>query len=326
MNKYLKKIIGRSLVYLENSKKNDFFEIVKYFQSKKNFSYRNPLVWINRSKNNTRLVIIVAGFQEYLWGKTFKRYRSSFPSDTDFVVVVPRGSDQGNLNLIRLCEQFEFSILIINENKLALAQNQAISLHPHAKNIHKMDEDIFISNGYGESLERCFDQIMAEGIHTPSLVVPTINVNGITYRDFLEHIGKLSDYEKFFSRANISCVSTLAWSSADACRYLWEISPSVDLTSKSFLDRKVVPSYLISPGRFSIGAIFFKRDLWSLIGGWDVSGPAKLGDEEAQIAKWAANNSRPICISRCTYAGHFSFGPQKNTMKDLLVQQPNLFN
>lgn len=326
MNKYLKKAIGRALVFFESPKKNDFSEIVSYFQRKKNFSYKKPLLWINRSDSNSRLVIIVAGFQDYLWEKTFRRYRSSFPTSTDFVIVVPKGMPNTNYHLIDLCEKYKFSILIISENKLALAQNQAITLHPFAKKIHKIDEDIFLSCGYGESLEGCYEQVTQDGIYNPSLMVPSLNVNGVTYHDFLKHMGCLSEYERQFSRANISCVSTQAWSNPSACRYLWEIMPSIDETARFFSGRNDFPSYYISPCRFSIGAILFHRDLWELIGGWDVSGPGRLGDEEAQIAKWAANNSRPICISKNTFAAHFSFGPQKDSMKKLLIERPNLFD
>ena len=299
----------------------DFIFFALSFLSKKyqkwyNFSGRYKFV--TRSKNNPDLLIIIAGYKEYLWEYTLSRIKEYCGPNMDICVVSP-GIDNNVLR--QICEENSWSYLTTKENKLSLAQNLAIKLHGNAKYIYKLDEDIFIGQDYFQTLKHCYETVKKQGTIDPGFIAPLININIATYVDFLELAGKSNDYQQKFGTINM-IERPKIWDDPETAIFAWkECGQLDDLADLAKIKNK--DKHKISPIRFSIGAIMFERKIWEEIGGFNVK--VGLGYEEEQVNAFAYNHCRPIIISLETLVGHFSYGPQTKKMIEYLDSNKEIF-
>lgn len=112
-------------------------------------------------------------------------------------IVIP-GKESEELK--QICNKNRWSYLSAKQNKLALAQNMAIKLHPNAEWIYKLDEDIFVGDGCFDNLMQTLKKAESEQIHQVGVVAPALNINGFSYRYVLEKLGGYQGYiEKFGS-------------------------------------------------------------------------------------------------------------------------------
>ncbi|MDR3129143.1 MAG: hypothetical protein LBU03_02710 [Tannerellaceae bacterium] len=79
------------------------------------------------------------------------------------------------------------------------------------------------------------------------------------------------------------------------------------------------------PIRFSIGAIFFKRETWEKMEYFDVDRSSGIGDDEVQLCSLAMTQSRAIIVCENTVVGHLSFSPQNVAMKEYFLSHPERF-
>jgi len=260
-----------------------------------------------RVRHATRLIMIVAGYKRELWPLTLLRIKEHAPADSDVCVVSPGKAEP---ELIDACRGMGWSFLATKANKLALAQNLALELHPAAEWIHKLDEDIVVAAGYFESLEATFHHALEVDECRVGFVAPTLNVNGFSYRSFLKFVApaKLIEFRTRFGDSRSSCVDTAAWREPQAAQFLWEQSLPFDPLAALFLSRP--PGYDICPHRFSIGAIFFHRTLWTDSGTFTVAREGLLGVEEADLCKFCCDRARLMLVSHNTFAGHVGFFSQ----------------
>jgi len=253
------------------------------------------------------MVMMVAGYKPKFWPVTLARIEKYRPPDTDVCVVCP---GLNNPDLIGICEKNGWSYLSIRENQLSLAQNLAIEYHSKAELIHKLDEDIVIGKDYFTLLEDTREFILRQGIHDVGFVAPTLNVNGFSYRLFLDFINPrlLEEFRNRFGDFKSSCVTTAAWGNPDAAQYLWENSMPFDNRVDAFGARD--RGYAVCPHRFSIGAILITRKLWDDMGGFSRAQNGLLGVEEQDLCAYCADSSRIIAVAHQVFAGHIGFGPQ----------------
>lgn len=151
--------------------------------------------FVNRSKGREKLLMILAGYKEYLWDSIFARIREYAADDMDICVMT---AGYANETLKKLCEEEGWSYLYTYENKLSLTQNLTIKEHPAAKWVYKMDEDIFITDGLFEELLDTYRLVEKEKKYAVGIVAPLMAVNSYGYRRILELEDKLSDYNECF--------------------------------------------------------------------------------------------------------------------------------
>ena len=147
--------------------------------------------FIDRSTGAENLLMIVAGFQPYYWDEVFRRvlyYSSRWEEDLDVCICVP-SADGAVLSIYS--EKYSWSLLHVKENHLALAQNMAIRLHPHAKWIYKLDEDILITDGYFGKLKRAYQRTTDLFPVRAGFTAPLLNINGFGSYYYLKAAGCL---------------------------------------------------------------------------------------------------------------------------------------
>lgn len=262
------------------------------------------------------MLTVLIGYKPYLWPYTLSRLERFVPEGIDVCLVSPAAE---SYELDRTAERLGWSRLVTEANNPSLAQNLAVVRHPEADWLFKIDEDILVGEGFFAGLERGFVRTQAEGPYTPGFCAPVLNVNGFSYRLFVEALGLEDEWRKEFGDLRQACMGVPAYSDGQAARWLWERSVPFDEVSAMFRRRPWAASAV--PHRFSIGAFVMQRAFWAETDGLevDLSKPG-VGADEAFLCAQCVDLSRVMTVVHDVFAGHFSFGPQESAMRAALPQ------
>ena len=317
----VKLLLKRSLftkgLYNYLKKRND--------KSKRESHFKFHGEFIDRSSGSSKLLIVLAGYKEFLFENVFERIKKYTPNDID-VCVVSSGKKSDILK--KLCENEGWSYLSTIENDVGLVQNIAIYLHPYADYIFKLDEDIFITENFFDKLLQAYEDARQTRF-IPGVVAPLLLVNAFCTPLIIKELNKSKEYTNRFGKI----LSTTGKNSAiennpQVASYMWGETgsiPHIDDLNRIFEEKK--QAILPCPIRFSIGAILFRRSLWEEMGYFDVKHDdlIMMGKDEEKMCGFCLINSKPIMITEDTVVGHFSFGAQTEGMKQFYTEHPERF-
>ena len=282
--------------------------------------------FIDRRKNSTFLLIILAGYKPYLFEDVFARVKAFAPKQFD-ICITSSGLFDETLN--QIAAENGWSYLSTAQNNIPLAQNMAIMLHEKAEFIYKMDEDIFVTAGTFETLLKTYRHVLRYGHYNIGFVAPLIPINGYGHIRVLEKLGLLETYERIFERTLYGAQpDRMIEKSPEVAKLFWgegEIVPSIDDMNKTFQAQEI--SYSICPVRFNIGLILFYRNFWKTMDGWELppSGTAGLGIDEVQISVFCVVGSLAMVIAENSVVGHLSFRQQNAAMKEYYLAHREKF-
>jgi hypothetical protein len=284
------------------------------WRAERRLSHHGERDFVDRSQGREELLLVLAGYKPYLWPYTLARLERFVPAHVDVCIVSPGVAPP---ELAELAARNGWSSLRTRRNSLCLAQNLAIAAHPQARYIHKLDEDVVIGAGHLERLRAGYDAVAAEGRFRPGFAAPVLNVNGFSYRPFLEELDLLGEYrERFGEPLQASVLGAPVQTSGEVARWLWEQSIPFDAVAARFAARPF--GYTAIPHRFSIGSFVMERDLWEAFGGFAAHPLGDLGRDELQLCRECAERSRVPVMLHDVFAGHWSFGPQEPAMRAAL--------
>lgn len=275
-------------------------------------------------RDSESLIVILAGYKPVIWPLVLRRIAKYAPTDAAICVVTAGKSEA---KLAEFCARQGWCYLRVAKNKTGLALNKAIALHPKARWIYKLDEDIFISAGFFEGLRQGYERILKEGVHNPGFCSPTLNLNGVSYRHFLEATSHTEAYLKKFGELAVACDGVKVHYDPDAAVWLWQHSLPLDRVAASFHKQQ---GYFLSGTKFSIGAILLERTFLESVGGFRSTWRQRmLGIDESFLCAACVEKSRPMIVLKDVLAGHFSFYTQEKTMlaalPSLAAQDPDCF-
>lgn len=277
---------------------------------------RDTWLFENRSRHCRKLCMVLAGYKPALWATVFDRLKRTVPEDVDVCVLT---SGLRSEELRQLCARNSWSYLATKKNKVSRIQNIAIHLHPDAEYIYKLDEDMFLTEGFFDALYATLQTASKDSGYEIGFTAPLIPVNGYGYVRILEKLGLTRDWESRFGSAVITDGihhHTAILERADAARYVWgETQPVLrDIDALAAAFAQAPPTYSVCPIRFSIGAILFSRDAWLDWGMFPVDWSAGMGLDEAWIARYCVTHGRVGIVSENTLVGHLGYGPQTEEM------------
>lgn len=286
------------------------------------FDYHGTFV--DRKQGRKYLCVVLAGYKNFLYPTFFGRLEKFLENNIDVCVV---SSGLYVEELVQVCKKNNWSYLSTKENNVSLVQNVAIALHPDAKYIFKIDEDIFITKGYFSNMLRAYQHAM-DGDYEPGIIAPLIPVNGYGNVRILDMLGLKDVFEEKFEKAKyMAGVHRMVESNPNVAKFFWGEGgyiPAIDELNKIASLRKIDEKPCAI--KFSIGAILFTRKLWIDMGYFNVdrSGNA-MGMDEKQINEFCFLNSRPVMVSENIVVGHLSFGKQNITMKEYYMDNLDKF-
>lgn len=281
--------------------------------------------FFNRSKGADKLCIILAGYKDYLFESVFSRIVKFTPSDID-VCIITSGIYSSEIS--EICEKNDWSYLSTKENNVCLVQNVAIKNHPKAKYIFKLDEDIFITENYFEKMMEALNRCK-QSDYLPGVIAPLLPINGYCHLKILKELNLVNQYTEMFEKPIFAAGSDRKIENdPEVAKFFWGnggFVPSIDELNSIFSSKENKCSPC--PIRFSIGAILFERELIEQMGYFtverDITGMAQ---DEIELCSFCMLKSRPILISENIVVGHFSFGPQTESMKDYYYKNREKFD
>ena len=295
----------------------------KIKNDKLNFKYHGNFV--NRASNYESLLIILAGYKSFLYPCVFERIKRYTPHNVDVCII---SSGKFSSELDELCKKNNWSYLSTKENNVSLVQNVAISLHPKARYIYKLDEDIFITKGYFDKLKQAYVHASYNSDYRPGIIAPVIPLNAYAHMLVLDKLNLRNIYEQKFEKPYfIAGNDRQIENNPDVAKFFWgegKFIPHIDKLNALLSEDDTKEA--VCPIRFSIGAIMFERNLWEKMGHFRVNRKwNQMGEDEIQICSFCMSDSRPIFVSKNVAVGHFSFGPQTEGMKKYYKEHPEMF-
>jgi hypothetical protein len=278
----------------------------------------------DRSAGKEKLCIVLAGYKEFLYPAVFGRIKAYMEEDIDVCVVT---SGLFSEKVDALCKENNWSYLSTKNNNVALVQNVAISLHPNAKYIYKLDEDIFITKGYFSNMMRAFEHAKT-GEYTPGVMAPLLPINGYAHVRILKKLGLDEHYAANFEEVKYMAGPDRQIENNPAvAEFMWGeggLVPDVDEMNRRFsaepLEERACPI------RFSIGAILFERSLWEAMRYFKVDRRGNaMGQDEEELCAYCCIHSRPLMVSENIVVGHLSFGKQNKPMQAYYDAHPERF-
>jgi len=279
----------------------------------------------NRKKDYEKLCIVIAGYKPFLYDIVFKRINTFLPKDIEVCIVSSGKYDE---KLSNIAKDNGYSYISTNRNSVALAQNIVINAFPKAKYIYKLDEDIFITKGYFETLMKTYRDCETKGEYNVGIVAPLIPINGYGHMKILKRFNLLGYYEKHFEKPIYAAGrDRMIESNPDVAKFFWgneNIVPSLDKMNEGLSHDEF--SYEACPIRFSIGAILFERQFWKEMGMFKVDSGNGMGMDEEQVCAQCINCSKAIIVSNNVVVGHLSFGVQNEPMKEYFLENQEKFD
>ncbi len=309
-------------------KKLGLFEKVKSYkkQVEKKRRLTKKYVFENRMKNKDKVCIVLAGYKEYLWDIVFKRIKTFIPEDIEVCIL---SSGKYSDKLSQIAKTNDWSYLSTKRNNVSLIQNVAIELFKNAKYIYKLDEDMFVTKGYFDTLMRTYRECEENGEYRCGFIAPTIPINGFGHMVVLKRFGLVETYTKMFEKPIYASDSTrMLQKSPEVAQFMWggveNYLPKID--SMNDIVSKDKFGYQICPIRFSIGAILFRRELWEEMGAFNVTRKTDMGNDEKQLCEYCVDKSKAMIISNNSIVGHLSFRQQNDSMKEYFINHNELFD
>lgn len=312
LNRKIREKIKKNQTILNIWKKHHDKKLKKIEENKVSGKYK----FINRSNNAEDLCIVLAGYKEFVWEDVFGRLKKYAPKNMDICIM---SAGKFSEELDKLCEKNKWSYLSTEENKITLIQNITINLFENAKYIYKIDEDMFLTKGFFETLKNTYLKVENETRYKVGFVAPLIPINGHTYIKVLEKLNLLEDFDNKFGKAMYDATpGEKIIENPEIAKYLWGESKEelrdIDKLSEQFSKEEF--NYSICAMRFSIGAMLFTKKTWEEMGKFDVTFGNNLGLDEVQFCTYCMLYSKHMVIAHNNLVGHLGYGPQGKAMKE----------
>lgn len=317
MKKVLKEILKKLKLY-DSTKKL----IMKRKESKR---LTSKYTFESRMKGNEKVCFILAGYKDFCYDIVFGRIKKFVPKDVEVCIL---SSGKYSEELSNIAKENDWSYLSTKRNNVCLIQNVANSIYKDAKYIYKIDEDIFITKNFFNTLFKTYESCEQEGDYNVGLVAPMIPINGFSHVLILDRFNLREKFEKKFEKIKYAAgPDRMIENNPEVAKFFWgedKIVPNIDEIDN--IVSKDPFAYVACPIRFSIGAIMYSRKLWSDIGMFPVGSGADMGNDEIYLCFQAMKNSKGIIISKNTAVGHLSFGKQNKTMEKYFKDNKKVFD
>lgn len=274
-------------------------------------------------KNSESLCYILSGYKTILWDVVFERIKKFVPSDFDVCIV---SSGVYNEKLSNIAKQNGWSYMSTKINNVCLAQNIVIKKFEKAKYIFKLDEDIFVTKGYFETILNLYCHLKEDSPYDVGVVAPMIPINGFSHVLVLDRFNLRKEYEtKFEKTLHKAGQDRMIENNPEVAKFMWKTLPSIDVMNEKLQDEEF--SYVPCPVKFSIGAIMFDRDFFNDMGTFYFKEKKadSMGWDENQLCSSCMLKSKPLIVSKNTLVGHLSFGLQNKAMYDFYKKNINIF-
>lgn len=301
---------------------------LRFFEKRKSDLkiFADSYTFEDRQIGSENLLMVVLGFQPFYWDVVLDRVNrnvNQFGEPIDVCLCVPCGANDKMGGVIReFANKYSFSYLYIEEDLLAQVQNTAIKLHPNAKWIFKIDEDIILCDDYFAKMKNAYRRASKDSLYEIGYISPILNINDYGTRVFLKSLNCMDEYKEKFGDYKIRGDRSLIFQSGEVAKWVWSKSIPFDEVAETIysINRD---KYSISNIRVRIGSIMHTRLFWEQLGGYRVAGIGNLGYEELQICEYCMNAMCKIVVAEDIFCGHLGFSKQKDICRQFFNEHNN---
>lgn len=210
----------------------------RYFRYGKLPPFAKPRFFLNNSRGSDTACFVLAGYKPFTWEIVFKRIKAFCPAGIDVCIV---SSGVYSEELKARAEKYGWSYISMKRNCVTLALNSAIAQFPGAQNIFKLDEDIFVTEGFFETLPRVHES--AKKDYFPAFTAPLIPINGYGYRRILEKLDLVGEYTDRFEYPRVSAGAHMqVESNPRVAEFFWNggnIVPQIDALNRKIKETNI---------------------------------------------------------------------------------------
>ena len=276
-------------------------------------------------KGLPKMLFVLSGYKQELWDDVFTRIKRNQPSDMEVCIA---SSGKYVPELSELCKKYDWVYLSTKLNNVCVATNVVIREFPQAEYIYKLDEDIYVPDGYFDDMYEAYQRIeKKESAYKIGYICPVLPLGFYGMHDFLLKKGCLGEYEQLFGKHYVGGteLNPNFRNHNGLDEYIWSKIGNFDDCAKEYSNEPF--SYELCGTRSGIATILFKRDFWNSLGGlkrYKGIGVGTNGDE-GQITAYCALNFRPSFCVKNIFVGHFSFGGAEQNVLKFREQHPDIF-
>lgn len=307
-----------------NTHIKDGMKYVGYIKDalKGNGSFASKYTFIDRKKDEKKLLYILAGYKPYLWDEVFERINKFIPNDIE-VCVLSSGKYVETLEAV--CEKYGWSYLYTERNNICVISNIVLRLFSEAELVYKMDEDMFLTQGCFGNLERLM-YTLEDKNYDVGFVGPYVPLNSCCLYDFLEERNATKEFEEKFGEMKRGCAAYDDRFRIDMGidSFVWDLTGNIDEFSAGRKNQD--EEYRICELRYMIGFILFRRSVWERMGKFKVGlgkGSGSEGDE-GQLISYSALQGLAMAYDNTCAVGHFSFGGAEDSMMKFYNENPHI--
>lgn len=282
--------------------------------------------FIDRRRFKNKVLLLLAGYKEFLWKDVFERLEKYIPKDIEVCIL---SSGLKSDRLADIAEKNGWSYLSTVYNSVTMIQNIAMEYYKDAEWFYKIDEDIFLTQGTLESMMKTFITTQKLEPCNIGVVAPLIPLNGYGYIRILDKLGLRDCYEKNFDKVlSGGYPDKKIESDVEAAAFMWGATgdiPKLDELNRKFSNSR---EYSFCNVRFSIGCILYNRKFWDKMDEaypYGTGQPGDVGSDEVHLCTRTIHKSHVLVVDESSVVGHFSFGAQTEGMKDYYANRHELF-
>ena len=297
-------------------------KINEYFEEKN--KYKTKYKVEGNIKGKKQMLYILSGYKPYLWDDVFGRIKEF---QTDEMEVCIGSSGKYCEELSQICKKNDWVYVSTSLNNVCVITNVIMRLFNQAEYIFKLDEDIYLPEGYFTDMIAAYDRIEKESPGIIGYTCPVLPLGFYGMHDFLIENNCLDEYEEKFGKHYVGgrAANPVFKTPCGIDEFIWEKMGVFDECAKKYSERPF--TYEACATRSGIAAILFKRAFWDEIGGLKNNHSIGVGDagDEGQITAYCALQSKMMYCVNNILVGHFAFGGSEPAMLKFKEAHPEIF-
>ena len=287
--------------------------------------YKTKYVVEGHGNDEKYLLFVLAGYKDFLWDDVFKRIKDYQLKNMDVCIA---SSGVYNSRLSDICKRNNWVYLSTKLNNVCVITNVIMRLFDKAEYIFKLDEDIYIPNGYFEDMLTTYRQIEDNEPVKIGYLCPMLPLGFYGMHKFLIDNNCLTEYEEKFGKHFIggSTVNRSFRKGDGVDEFIWEKIGCFDKKALEYKNKG--EDYEACFSRSGIAAVLFKRDFWTEMGGLKRGRGIGVGNagDEGQITAYCYLNYKVCFCANNILVGHFSFGGSEQNVLAFKEKHPFIFN
>lgn len=277
-------------------------------------------------RNLPKMLFVLSGYKKELWDDVFTRIKRNQPSDMEICIG---SSGKYCQELSDLCKKNGWVYISTTLNNVCVATNVIIREFPKAEYIYKLDEDIYVPDGYFDDMYEAYKRIEErENAYKIGYICPLLPLGFYGMHQFLEDNNCLDEYEKKFGKHFIGGTEmnpNFRHTNKGLDEFIWSKIGNFDECVEKYKNKPF--SYEPCVTRSGIATILFKREFWDRLGSLTRHKGIGVGSDgdEGQITAFCALNFRACFCVKNILVGHFSFGGAEKNVLKYREEHPEVF-